>query len=389
MFINTTRLPHLLTPDRYYDKSAYQQELEHVLSNSWHFVGSTAELSKPGDFITLTICNKAIQIRNFDGQIKALSNVCAHRHALICSAKFGNSPTMRCQYHGWEYQKDGQTGRIPEPKNFVPFESANPCLPQYAVETVGQLVFVNLANAPQPLEQFLGLDFHALLAERFGSEWTMALSFEPHYPVNWKIPIENSLEAYHVPSVHPNTFRDDPGESRSEHVLLSNRTAFGSHLPFSPHNRFDNLFQSLECRFVKWLGYSSTKQYWQHHVFPNLLFSFTDAISLCNCVVPTSELQCYAKVRQFGRLPKNGGWLKRAMARGWSGVTAAITKRILIEDLKLFPAIQAGMESSPHTGVLGRCEERIHQFQSFLQDAIPTRSDIELPLVTRRVSEAQ
>ena len=39
--------------------------------------------------------------------------------------------------------------------------------------------------------------------------------------MNWKVPIENTLEAYHVPLVHPNTFRENPGSERATHVLES------------------------------------------------------------------------------------------------------------------------------------------------------------------------
>jgi hypothetical protein len=35
--------------------------------------------------------------------------------------------------------------------------------------------------------------------------------------------------------------------------------------------------------------------------------------------------------------------------------------------LALFSSIQKGLEQSPHPGILGRCEERLHAFQSFMQ----------------------
>lgn len=382
MFVSATRLPHLLSPSRYYDPEAYQVELEAVLRSSWHVVATLPELARAGDFVTLELCQTPIQVRNFNGQLHALSNVCAHRHALISSACRGHSNTMRCQYHGWEYQANGRTGHIPAPKNFVPFDDPPLCLPTYPVAVAGQLVFVNLSHAAPSLPDFLGHDFYTLLEQRFGDQWLLALKWSPDYPANWKIPIENSLEAYHVPNVHPHTFRVDPGEQRSEHLLLPHRTAFGTSLPFSPHNRFDRVFQTLEARFVRWLGYPSTGEYWQHHVFPNLLFSFTDAISLCNCILPRGPKRTSATVRQFGRLPPRGGPIKIGIAKLWSRLTAAITKHILIEDQGIFPAIQCGLEHSQQPGILGRCEERIFRFQEFIlgphnaqNESNPTRQD--------------
>ena len=365
MFVSATRLPHLLAPSRYFEESAYREEVSGVLRAGWHVIGTTAELSSPGAFITTNLFGTPVQVRSFDGTLAALSNVCAHRHSLISSKRCGHSATMACQYHGWEYQKDGSTGRIPQPKNFVPFDP-RPCLPKYAVETVGQLVFVCVAEHPKPLKDYLGEDFHQLLAERFSDRWTLSLNWNPEYPVNWKIPLENSLEAYHVPNVHPHTFRDDPGETKSEHVILPHRTAFGTTLPFSAHSRLDAMFQNLGGRVAKWLGYEVTNRYWQHHVFPNLLFSFTDSISLCNCIVPSGATTCSATVRQFGRLDAGGRWVKNLLARAWSKLNAVITKQILVEDLGIFESIQAGMRASGQPGVLGRCEERIHRFQEFL-----------------------
>ncbi len=335
-------------------------------------VGTTAELAQPGDFLTCVVANTVVHIRNFAGQIRALSNVCAHRHAMICSSSRGNSPAMRCQYHGWEYQADGRTGKIPEPKNFVPFDREATCLPTYQLETVGQLVFVNVSDSTTSLHDFLGKSFYDLVADRFSADWTLALKWQPDYQVNWKIPIENSLEAYHVPAVHPHTFREDPGSERSQHGLLPNRTWFSTSLPFSPHSRLDATFQRFESHFVRWLGYETSGSYQQHHIFPNLLFSFTDAISLVNCVLPTGPKSCQAVVRQFGRLPPQAGVLRRRpvrtlAAKCWSRLTASVTQRVLVEDLGIFSAIQAGLERSPHAGILGRCEERIHSFHEFLQ----------------------
>jgi hypothetical protein len=117
---------------------------------------------------------------------------------------------------------------------------------------------------------------------------------------------------------------------------------------------------------MKSLGHQPTNSYWQHHVFPNLLFSFTDAISLANCILPTGPTSCSATVFQFGRLPLRNGTIKRVWAKLWARLSAGITKKILVEDLEIFGSIQAGLRASSQPGILGRCEERIHHFQEFL-----------------------
>ncbi|MFO1064470.1 MAG: aromatic ring-hydroxylating dioxygenase subunit alpha [Pirellulales bacterium] len=355
MFVHDQRLPHVLPPTAYHDRDHFRRELNAVLKPFWHIVGTLSDLAVPGDFLTLDIAGEAVQIRNFDGKLTALSNTCAHRHCLLTSLARGRSPSMRCQYHGWEYQCDGRTGRIPEPKNFMPFDREQFQLPRYHVERLGQLVFVSIAENPISLRSQLGEEFAGVIEERFGSDWQPTFAWRPEYPANWKVPIENSLEAYHVPAVHPNSFRVDPGESRSDHELHPNRTALKTKLPFSTDTRSDIAFHKVENVMQRLLGYRVTDDYSQHHVFPNLLFSFTDSISLCHCVMPIDASHSCGIVRQFGKRPKPGrGWLRPA-ARVWNIVEALVTKQILKEDLGIFASIQAGLERSSCTPeTLGR-----------------------------------
>jgi phenylpropionate dioxygenase-like ring-hydroxylating dioxygenase large terminal subunit len=209
-------------------------------------------------------------------------------------------------------------------------------------------------------------DFAEICGSRFGDGWRESLAQELDYNVNWKIPIENSLEAYHIPCVHPDTFRQYPGSERSQHILLPHRTAFGTALPFSAHSRIDRWFQNGEGWLMRRLNLEPTGEYWQHHIFPNLLFSFTDAISLCHCVIPTGPRSSHAVVRQYGRTATAASPLRNGLAWAWGRVTAGITRRIMQEDIQLFSDLQRGLDASPNLGLLGACEERIHAFQQFV-----------------------
>jgi phenylpropionate dioxygenase-like ring-hydroxylating dioxygenase large terminal subunit len=193
---------------------------------------------------------------------------------------------MTCQYHGWEYGEDGRTRKIREPKNFAPFDRDVDRLDRYRVATCGGLVFVCLVESGPSLEEQLG-DVYDRLAERFGAAWRPYLKWDPQYSANWKVPIENTLEAYHVPQVHPHTFREDPGSQRSTHVLDERHTWFGADLPFSPHSKIDTYFQRGEAWLMRRLGETPQGRYEQHHIFPTLLCSFTDVISLVQSVLPT------------------------------------------------------------------------------------------------------
>lgn len=277
---------------------------------------------------------------------------------------------MVCQYHGWEYDYDGRTGKIPSPKNFAPFDRDRDRLPIYRVDTCGQLVFVSLASQGPSLREHLG-DMYERVAERFGHAWRERLRWQPKYESNWKIPVEITLEAYHVPFVHPQTFREDPGNERSTHVLNERHTWFGTNLPFSPHSQLDAWFQSCEGWLARRLGEKPQGRYQHHHVFPNLLFSFTDVVSLCQCIIPTGSETCEAVVRQFGIVGIGRNPLWKWVAGVWGNLEASITQSILKEDMHMYIDAQRGMRASPHAGVLGACEERIWAFQTWLSQQCP------------------
>lgn len=241
-------------------------------------------------------------------------------------------------------------------------------MPSYRVEACGELVFVSLSATVERLAEFLG-PYYAGCQERFGSQWSGFLAWDVEYAANWKIVVENSLEAYHVPYIHAHTFGEDPGEARSDHLLAERHTALTTNLPFNAHSRVDSWFQKSEGWFLRRLGIDTTGQYQQHHLFPNLLFSFTDAVSLCHMVIPTGPTTSRAVVRQFGRNARQQNPAARILASGWGRLAAQVTRRILEEDRSLFRDIQRGTESSLHRGVLGRCEERIYAFQQYLRRA--------------------
>lgn len=366
MFLSESKLPYLLSSASYSDAKHYRRERDEVFLDSWHLVATTDELLKAGDFVTRVVAGVPVQVRNFDGEIRALSNVCAHRHSLICGKASGNSSTMKCQYHGWEYQADGCTGKIPEPKNFVPFEKGELRLPNYAIETVGQLVFINVAADPTPIEQQFGDALLERLKFHFGDGWSLALRQDNDFPVNWKIPVEIALESYHVPAVHSKTFREDPGSERSHHELHHEYTSLQTKLPFATQHWLDSRFQRYEGFYLKWQGVVPSQSYEHIHVLPNLLISLTDAVSLIQFVSPIASEQCTVFSRQFGRLPIDKGPLHKSVSWFWNQLNAKLTQRILVEDQQLYEQIQAGLNGSSNVGVLGICEERIYHFQKRL-----------------------
>jgi choline monooxygenase len=370
MFHSPTGLPHLLRPADYYDSDVANREKSHVLEGAWHLVGTVDQIANDGDFFTLELLGYPIQIRRFKEGIVALSNVCAHRHCLISSLPKGNSQAMACQYHGWEYGEDGYTRKIPCAKDLAPIDRSQFRLSKFSIESCGQLLFVRIAEQGRSLREHLG-PLYDKLANGTGVNRRIFLRWSPEYSANWKVAIENSLEAYHVESVHPNTFRSAPGENRSEHILEDRHTAFGSDLPFA-HSKLDEFFQRWEGWVVSRLGIQPTRRYWQHHAFPNLLCSFTDAVTLVHSILPCSPDKARSFVLQFSPTAPSFGW-RKLLSSIWGRLEAMCTKRILLEDVLMYGRIQSGLNASYHSGRLARSEERIHRFQEYWIDTMASK----------------
>ena len=364
MYKAASRLPHLLSPAGYFEPVQAELERTRVFDGLWHFVGTTHDLREAGMFLTRQILDTPLIVRNFDGQISALSNVCAHRHCLLTAEKQGKMETLRCRYHGWEYQADGLTGKIPGAQNFRPLAD-RPAIRRFRTELCGSLIFVALDETAPPLPEFLG-ELYPLCLDRFGPGWRQSLALEPDFAANWKVPVENSLESYHIPAVHPGSFAADPGDADSEHVLRADWTGFKAGKFATRWN--DILLKQLEIaiQFERFVMRPPAGAYRHLHLYPNLLFSFTDTISLIWSVEPTSPVTSTAVVRQFGPCPRTAPWWHRLLLRFWNTLQAGVSRKIITEDLPVYADVQAGLTHSTQPGMLGRCEERIYAFQRWL-----------------------
>jgi choline monooxygenase len=216
-----TRLPvelaSTLIPDAYRSPRFYEQEQDRVWAGGWVCVGYTCQVEKPGDTFTTTVAGRPIfMTRDKSGTVRAFYNVCRHRGSQLVSGDC-HQDVIRCPYHHWGYALDGRLLGAPYFKGLdVPeeqrsiFDSSEAkgfCKGDYgllpvAAETWGCFVFVNLAPAPRPLNEWLGD-----LPERLGRHPLTELKLVRRAPfrinANWKLIAENFMEYYHLPWVHP------------------------------------------------------------------------------------------------------------------------------------------------------------------------------------------
>lgn len=197
-----------LPREAYTDPAFLALERDHVFDASWAFVTAAECLPAAGDVFPFELIGRPIVlVRQRDGGIKAFHNVCRHRGVILVQAAAARQPTMTCPYHAWSYGLDGTLLKTPHFNGEGKHDLGGidrACLDLMPVRcgVWHGLVFVNLSGDAEPLEQHMApvarryADFN-FAAMRLGGTMEFELN------ANWKLPIENFIEGYHLPWTHP------------------------------------------------------------------------------------------------------------------------------------------------------------------------------------------
>ena len=197
-----------LPREAYTDPAFLALERAHVFDAGWVFVTAAASIPGPGDVLPFDLIGRPIVlVRQRDGGILAFHNVCRHRGVILVEQPASGRPTMTCPYHAWSYGLDGALLKTPHfggEGNHDIGAIDRDCLALLPVrcETWHGLVFVNLSGDACTLTEHM-----APVARRYGdfdfAEMRLGGVMEFTLAANWKLPIENFIEGYHLPWTHP------------------------------------------------------------------------------------------------------------------------------------------------------------------------------------------
>ena len=212
----------------YRDPAVLAAEMRSIWHGDWVFATTTDALDAPGDQLPVVLGDQPVLLlRNQEGELAALSNLCAHRGTLLVNRPT-NAKRIQCPYHAWTYGDGGRLLSVPfAPKGAI--DKAAHCLPAYRVESWHGLVFVSLNPDVEPLaERFAAVEPHV------GARGIDALHHwsafqETHvWDCNWKLAIVNAMESYHLFQVHPRTLEPHTPTKGAYYVAGSARaTATG------------------------------------------------------------------------------------------------------------------------------------------------------------------
>ena len=250
---------------------------------------------------------------------------------------------------------------MPDGQSFKGIKADQLCLDKLRAEICGPFVLICFDPTVPSFREHLAR-FSAEFDTAFGNHRLFGV-WQTDHPVNWKIVVENAVESYHVPLVHPTTFGNYRASELHDHQLEPTYSRYADLQPW------DNLLVSRGFRtLAKLLLRSPNYERFKHtHVYPNHLLCYGDLMSTWTVVEPLSATRCRYTLFAFVPQPVRWGVFGRLVQTLSSNLLMRQLKKILREDMDLWPKVQGGLVGSLHKGVLSCREERIWAFQRYLE----------------------
>ena len=208
----TSRIPF----GAYTSESLHAKELERFFYRGhWCYVGLEAEIPNPGDFKRTVIGERSvILVRDADGAIHVVENVCAHRGLQFCRARHGNRTDFVCPYHQWTYALNGDLLGVPFKRGVrqdgrvnggmpADFRNDEHGLTKLRVAARGGVVFASFDPDVESLEDFIGPTVLRYFDRLFDGRKLEILGYNrQRIPGNWKLMQENIKDPYHPGLLH-------------------------------------------------------------------------------------------------------------------------------------------------------------------------------------------
>jgi salicylate 5-hydroxylase large subunit len=208
----TSKIPFAV----YTSDELHRRELDRFFYRKhWSYVGLEAEIPNPGDFKRTVVGERSVLlVRDKQGTIHVVENVCAHRGMQFCRERHGNRSEFTCPYHQWSYTLSGDLQGVPFRRGVrqdgkvnggmpADFDLKQNGLTQLKVACRGGVVFASFDHDVEPLEDFMGPAILHYFDRLFDGRKLKILGYNrQRIPGNWKLMQENIKDPYHPGLLH-------------------------------------------------------------------------------------------------------------------------------------------------------------------------------------------
>jgi len=193
----------------YTDSNIFSNIKDYIFLKTWHLVGDIKEdleiegTIKPIYLYDGFLNEPLILVRNYENNYLCLSNVCTHRGNILVNSK-SKLKKISCNYHGRQFDLNGKMIYMPEFNKAKNFPTDKDNLISFPIEILNdKFIFISL-NPLFSLDSFKKeiqsrlsfLPFNQLILDS-------AKSRDYLVKANWALYVDNYLEGFHIPWVHP------------------------------------------------------------------------------------------------------------------------------------------------------------------------------------------
>ena len=263
-------------PSKFYHDQTIFQALNSIFYG-WQYAAHKSELT-PNHILPLehieAITGEPTILVDDEG-IRCLSNICTHRGMRLVS-KPCSKRTLLCEYHGRTFDLKGQIKHMPEFEQAIDFPSTSDNLHQFETMTWKGIHFINqggIGNLPwkEISERFEFLDIESYFHDPNRNRDHLIAA-------NWMLYVDNYLEGFHIPFVHPelNQALDYSGYTTEvfDGGVLQIGKAMEGDVKFDLPEDHPDYGQDIAAYYL-WL-------------FPNMMFNFYPWGLSLNIVIPVS-----------------------------------------------------------------------------------------------------
>lgn len=343
----------------YADPRVHAVEQSAIFKKAWICVGRESLIANTGDYITAQLGDlPVLVVRDAAGRLRGHVNACRHRLHPVALRDSGCKHVFQCSYHGWTYSHEGALRAAPGVEGCPAFDKGELGLIPVRVDTFRGFVFANadpnaedlptyLGNA-EALAQELGIDF---------AQWDHAGTFSYDIDADWKLFTENSLECYHCPLVHADTFAAYVGTQPRDYITREFRNVLTHCAPITraPGAADATTFDGFRLIYI----------------WPATFLSVDDFVGIVARITPTGPQRTRFTVDTFVRPDTDAGSVEE-----WLQVYDLTFQ----EDKKIVAAQQAGYLSGgiSQGRLMVNREASIQMFQRRTWEAL--RGDLDAPV---------
>lgn len=342
----TAALPN----DAYLNPDFDRAERDAIWRTQWIAIGFAGDVPRKGSVYPVDIAGMPlVMVRDREDRISVFHNVCRHRGLKLVDQPGRTGSVIRCPYHAWCYKLDGRLDQTPHVGGVGVGEHEAVHRDELGLMPVRSaiwngVVFADVSGeAPEINEAFAEVTgrwngFEDATFHAGGDDSAFDLTVD----CNWKLAVENYLESYHLPSIHPglNSY------SRIEdHVLVHGEGGHAGQVSLVYAAKLDESGRG----FPKVPGLS---EYWDTRaeyiaVYPNLLYAIHADHWYGIILIPQGQNRTQERVRigYFTQEAATGGELadlREMNTRLWKGV--------FLEDIEPVRRMQEGRHSPAFDG---------------------------------------